>query len=170
MARAHMLGRVLFWGNRVAREAMCASSAGAVSLGVSDRLCGAGDRHAVRTRTSRICSASSTGQAVTVIDPEILKAVQRCTRPIWACPRNGRTLSGRSSSQPKPTRSARWRPAWTETALAPNWYAPDSQGPVSSRRRPSPPQVQLRQKTDRSRHVPPNLVVALQAGELFCSN
>jgi hypothetical protein len=27
-------------------------------------------------RTSRICSASSTGQAVTVIDPEILKAVQ----------------------------------------------------------------------------------------------
>ena len=29
-----------------------------------------------RTRTSRICSASSTRQAVTVIDPEILKAVQ----------------------------------------------------------------------------------------------
>lgn len=30
---------------------------------------------ASRTRTSRICSASSTTQAVTVIDPEILKAV-----------------------------------------------------------------------------------------------
>lgn len=29
-----------------------------------------------RTRTSRICSASSTTRAVTVIDPEILKAVQ----------------------------------------------------------------------------------------------
>ncbi|BBY46871.1 hypothetical protein MARA_03010 (plasmid) [Mycolicibacterium arabiense] len=29
-----------------------------------------------RTRTNRICSASSTRQAVTVIDPEILKAVQ----------------------------------------------------------------------------------------------
>ena len=53
---------------------------------------------------------------------------------------------------------------------APNWYAPDSQGRFSRVVDHPRHQVQLLQKTDRSHDVPLNLVVALQAGELFCSN
>ena len=54
---------------------------------------------------------------------------------------------------------------------APNWYAPDRQGRFSGVvDYPQPPSPTPTRKLIEATMCPPIVVVALQAGELFCSN